>query len=56
MFLDGNGQGEDQGTFFEAEINVGEEDRFGEAVDRLVAALAFLLFDPDHPATSLNGN
>jgi hypothetical protein len=56
MFLDGNGQGVDQGTFFEAEINVGEEDRFAEAVDRLVAALAFLLFDPDHPATSLNGN
>ena len=56
MFLDGNGQLVDHGTFFEAEINVGEEDRFAVEVDRLVAALAFLLFDPDHPATSLNGN
>ena len=56
MFFDGDGEPIDRATYFEAEVDSGKEDAFLDEMDRLVAALAFLLFDPDHPATSLDGN
>ncbi len=56
MFFDGDGDPIDRGTYFEAEVESGAEEVFVDEMDRLIAALGFLLFDPDHPATSLDGN
>ncbi len=56
MFFDGDGEPIHRATYFEAEVDAGAEDVFVDEMDRLIAALGFLLFDPDHPATSLDGN
>jgi hypothetical protein len=56
MFFDGDGGPIHRATYFEAEVDCGAEDVFVDELDRLIAALGFLLFDPDHPATSLDGN
>jgi hypothetical protein len=54
MFFDGDGNPIDRATYFEADVDVGAEATFVIELDRLIAALTFLLFDPEHPATSLD--
>ncbi len=54
MFFDGDGNPIQRATYFEADVDLGAESAFIIEIDRLLAALAFLLFDPEHPATSLD--